>query len=150
MSVTKRSTPNSAYTLPSSITFSDTSWNQIDIRGMAGADMEVYVGNLKSRDPPRGYWSTEMIDGKLVDVITFPVGESGPNKAETGGKTYFIRWHEPVSDSAIEKEGMIDMGIIITKQSLGDESFEAGFQHFMSTLNLDEFARRQKFAYPTL
>lgn len=122
------------------VAFGDINWTQVDFFVAQGdivdtlvekAEKEIDELEKASNYPEYATWSTEKIDDVTAKVVTYGLDEGGQvTKGGTGGKHYYIK---------LPGTGEYDpKTLVIHKQSLGDDVFEAGFKHMVKTMS---FAR---------
>jgi len=121
------------------VSYGDMNWTQADIAFMEGQDLQRWVDHLKN-DPNFAQlvqeWTQENIGGRTADVVTFKTEPDGTvSKGGTGGKMYFLAAGSKVP---VNFDWIADKGIVISKQSLGNDEFETGFQHFIDTISFDD------------
>jgi hypothetical protein len=100
------------------ISFSDTSWNQVDFYA---AESNI-TDNIKKQFNTGGSWKKETINNYTADVFTFDLDNGQVTKGGTGGKIYLF--HLPKNYLKT---------FIIHKQALGDQTFEDDFKHLLTT-----------------
>lgn len=122
------------------ISYSDTSWEQIDFKIIGKKELDDYMSGLTNSEQISANGSDKKIgkikvekitiDGLVATMATFPtdIDENGKEeitKSGSGGKYIFIRI------------GNTEKYLFIFKQSKGEEQYEKDFQHLIQTLKIE-------------
>lgn len=115
----------SVSTADSPVTLSDINWTQVDF---LITDGDLITEQFIDQQKKELNQTVESI--KLPDftgyVITYKLEGNQPTKADTGGQKYYLRPNTPSPK----------WNLIVSKQSKGDDLFEAGVKKIIETLSL--------------
>lgn len=108
------------------VAYGDTNWSQVDFYYSQDDIIDQLIKDNEGFEPSDGE-TTEKVAGLPARVFTYSLDGGQVTKAGTGGKSYYIR---------LPQNPYGTKTLYIHKQALGDEEFEAGFQHLLQSMNI--------------